>query len=61
MATTPTYEKLEKKVKKIEKEALKRKEADQALRESKEKWRSLGRNRLMRDPDGTAGRHDPVP
>jgi PAS domain S-box-containing protein len=41
MTTKPTYEELEQKVKEIEKEGLERKEREQKLQESEEKWRSL--------------------
>jgi PAS domain S-box-containing protein len=57
MATTSTYIELEQKVKEIEKEALERKETEQALQESEEKWRSLAETApcviLMVQRDGT--------
>jgi len=41
MAAKPTYEELEKRVKELEKKAVEQKLAEDALRESEEKWRSL--------------------
>ena len=57
MATKPTYEELEQSVKELEKEAIHRKQADKASRESAEKWRSLVETApcviLMVQRDGT--------
>jgi len=39
MSRKPTYEKLEKRVKELEEEAVKRKQAEEALRESEKSWR----------------------
>jgi len=44
MARKPTYEELEKRVKGLKKETVKRKQAEDTLRESEEKWRSLVEN-----------------
>jgi len=41
MATKPTYEELEKRVKELEKEDVERKQAEETLRESEGKWHSL--------------------
>jgi PAS domain S-box-containing protein len=41
MTTKPTYEELEQRVKKLEKEAVEHKQAEDARNESEEKWRSL--------------------
>ena len=41
MAKKPTYEELEQRVKELEKEFLERKQADETLRESEERYRSL--------------------
>jgi len=44
MAKKPTYEELEKRVKELEKETFDRKQAEEALRESEEKFRNLFNN-----------------
>jgi len=44
MAKKPTYEELEQRVKELEKEAVVRKRAREALRDSEEKWHSLVEN-----------------
>ena len=41
MAKKPTYEELEQRIKELEKEFLERKKAEEALRESEERYRSL--------------------
>jgi len=41
MARKPTYEELEKRVKKLEKEAVERKRAEEALKESEERFRTI--------------------
>ena len=57
MAKKPTYEELEKRIKELEKEAIHCKQANGALRESEEKWRSLAETApcvsLMVQRDGT--------
>ena len=44
MAKKPTYEELEERVKELENEALERKQAEEALRKSEEKYRTLLEN-----------------
>ena len=44
MQRKPTYEELERRVKGLEEEALRRKGAEKAFRESEERWRSLVEN-----------------
>ncbi|MCJ7579678.1 MAG: PAS domain-containing sensor histidine kinase [Candidatus Aminicenantes bacterium] len=44
MARKPTYEELEQRIKKLEKEAHNRKQAEEALRESEERYRTLYEN-----------------
>ena len=44
MARKPTYEELEQRVKELEKEAVERKQAREALRDSEQKWHSLVEN-----------------
>ena len=44
MARRPTYEELEQRVKELEDEAFGRKQAEEALRESEDKWRSFTNN-----------------
>ena len=46
MAKKPTYEELEQRVKELEKEALKRRQAGKELRESEERYRLLAENTL---------------
>ena len=46
MAKKPTYEELEQRVKELENEALERKPAEEALRESEQRYRSLFENML---------------
>ena len=41
MAKKPTYEELEQRIKELENEALEPKRAEEALRESEEKYRAL--------------------
>ena len=41
MAGKPTYEELEQRVKELEREAVKRKQVEEALREGEKKYRSL--------------------
>ena len=41
MAKKPTYEELEKRVKKLEKETVEREQAEEALKESEEKYRTI--------------------
>ena len=41
MAKKPTYEELEQRVKELEKEAAKRKQAEKAVRESEEKFKAI--------------------
>jgi PAS domain-containing protein len=44
MVRKPTYEELEQRVKELEKEAINAKKAEEALRESEERYRSLIEN-----------------
>ncbi len=41
MARKPTYEELEQKIRKLEKESARRKQAEEELRESEEEYRSI--------------------
>ena len=48
MAKKPTYEELGQRVKELEHETFERKQAEEALRESEEKYRSM--MKAMKDP-----------